>query len=512
MQLSSASIKRAIANIRQSRDTDLFPALKEFDIFFANEEKLEKDLSAIDIGDFKWQEYRRFLIPKDDISYRVAMQLDPVDSILFEAIIFEYGELIERKRIPISERRVFSYRFAPNENGQLYDKKDSWKNFWLTVQEKINSHPFAAYIDIADFYNQVYHHHIENQLVSCEFPNQVVKALKRMLQNTTQTVSHGIPVGNHASHLIAEMYLMSFDEATLTAGYDFCRYADDIFIFCDSEIEAKNAILDAARILDSIKLSLQRHKTKIHNKATLFQQVANMLEGNPVDGLEKDFVDVFNNHTTDPYEQINFYELTKEEQDVFNQYAVTELLSSYLTNEPRYQKISWLYKQLSRVGVNSAVEYTVRNIDLLMPVFHDIALYFLSVAQTQNNPQVEIGTKLLEIYNKSPLVKHNPYYQLSILNLFASSKSFNHLQELIKQFDQLNDNGKREIIISAYSAESVAWIRSIRHEFCNLGSWSKRALIIAASLLQVDERKFFYESIEQNAQSYTMRLLISYLK
>jgi len=499
-------------HIKQHRDTDLFPVLKEYDILFAHEDNLIKKLTSINIGDYEWQDYRRFLIPKDDISYRVAIQLDPIDSILFEAIIFEYGDLIEKKRVPISEKRVFSYRFSPDDNGQLYDKKDSWNSFCQTIQQKSSTYSYALYIDIADFYNQTYHHHIDNQLVSCGFPNQIKRALIHMLQNTTQTVSHGIPVGNYASHLLAELYLISFDEAALTSGYDFCRYADDIYIFVNSEIEAKNAILDVARILDSIKLSIQRHKTKIYDKECLNQRIANMADIDPADGLEKDFIDVFSKHSLDPYERISVFEFTEEERDVFSVSAVTKLLDSYLINEPNYQNISWLYKRLSRVGVDSAVSYTIEKINSLLPAFHDIASYFLSVAETQCGPQLEIGSKLFDFYKNNPLIKHNPYYQLSILHLFASNRSFNHLQEMIKLFEITNDHGRREIILSAYSADAVDWIRGIRHEFGNLGSWSKRAMIIAASLLQPDERKFFYESIKKNSQGYTIQLLMEFLK
>lgn len=106
MNLSEQSIKRAIEHIKKSKDTDLFPMLKEFEIFFDNENDFVNELKAIDIGEYNWQTYRRFIIPKDDVSYRIAVQLDPIDTILYEAIIFEYGILIENERISVSDNRV----------------------------------------------------------------------------------------------------------------------------------------------------------------------------------------------------------------------------------------------------------------------------------------------------------------------------------------------------------------------------------------------------------------------
>ena len=210
--LKRESIMRAIAHISLYGDTDLFPHLKEFEILFNNKDKLIDELVQIDLESYIWQPYRRFIIPKDDVSYRVSIQLDPIDSILFEAIAFEYGCLIEMNRISQVESIVFSNRFDPNDDGQLYNKKDSWKNYWTTIEQKTNFYPYAVYIDIADFYNRIYHHTLENQMIECNFPNQIMKAVKKLIQSTTQTVSQGIPVGPHASHILAEMYLIPLDE------------------------------------------------------------------------------------------------------------------------------------------------------------------------------------------------------------------------------------------------------------------------------------------------------------
>jgi hypothetical protein len=60
---------------------------------------------------------------------------------------------------------VFSHRFAPDGKGQIYDIGDSWNTFWNTCFEHSKSFNFAVILDIADFYNQIYHHTLENQLI-----------------------------------------------------------------------------------------------------------------------------------------------------------------------------------------------------------------------------------------------------------------------------------------------------------------------------------------------------------
>lgn len=72
-----------------------------------------------------WQPYRRFIIPKDEYSYRTAIQLGPIDNLIMVAITYQFGKEIEDKRVPISENKVFNYRFNLKSNGELYDKKEA---------------------------------------------------------------------------------------------------------------------------------------------------------------------------------------------------------------------------------------------------------------------------------------------------------------------------------------------------------------------------------------------------
>lgn len=84
--------------------------------------------------------------------------------------------------MPITENKVFNYRFSPKSDGELYDKKEAWKNFWSVSKEKSKEYGYVVYIDISDFYNRIYHHTLENQLIDCGFENSVIKAIMNMLK------------------------------------------------------------------------------------------------------------------------------------------------------------------------------------------------------------------------------------------------------------------------------------------------------------------------------------------
>ncbi len=124
----------------------------------------------------------------------------------------------------------------------------------------------VATLDITDFYNQIYHHTVENQLIDSGVSNSYKKALVSLLETASDGVSRGLPTGPHGSNLLAEIVLIPLDNFLVLNGLSFCRYVDDIHIFCESHADAQNAIFQVADFLDKTqKLSLNKQKTSILN-------------------------------------------------------------------------------------------------------------------------------------------------------------------------------------------------------------------------------------------------------
>ncbi len=196
-------------------------------------DEVEKSLQATDIGSYSWFAGRSTVVPKGELSFRSATQLDPWDSLILTALIREFGDTIEKKRIPYSEGILFSYRFEPMLDGTMYKMDADWPSFWeRSKEEAVRMGGYVAIADVSSYYNQIYHHRLENQLVSAGVPLEAAKSINRLLGNLTQGVSRGIPVGPHAAHLLAECVFDPIDKNLLTEGYAFCRFVDDIHIFC----------------------------------------------------------------------------------------------------------------------------------------------------------------------------------------------------------------------------------------------------------------------------------------
>src|SRR4051794_25984847 len=194
MKLKEASLNWALRHVRKEGDTDLFPQPFEFEVIRKYWSKVAADLEKIDIGQHSWKGPRRLMVPKSEFGFRAVCQLDPLDSILFAAIVKEIGARIERRRSPSSDQSVFSYRFSPAADGRLYAATTGWEQFWRTSEQHCMTHSHVLVTDVSDFYNQIYHHTIENELDECGVAKHYWFALKNLLANVTEGVSRGVPI------------------------------------------------------------------------------------------------------------------------------------------------------------------------------------------------------------------------------------------------------------------------------------------------------------------------------
>lgn len=213
MPLDSVSIEWALSHLSTLGDSDLFPKPIELNTFLDHRDDLINLLTSREVAQFTPNPARRFMVPKDEFSFRRATQLNIFDSIILTAIMHQYGSGIEKRRTPTGDNVVFSNRYNPQPNYWLYNQDYNWTPFWKQCYEKSKVYSHALLLDISDFYNQIYHHTIENQLIESGFPNQAMKWILGLLESLTAKVSRGIPVGPHAAHLLAEASLIPLDNS-----------------------------------------------------------------------------------------------------------------------------------------------------------------------------------------------------------------------------------------------------------------------------------------------------------
>ena len=513
MKVDSDSLKWAINHLVTLSDSDLFPRPIELDVISELGEDAITFLSNLDLAQVTPGPSRRFIVPKDNLSYRTATQLDPLDSIFLAAIIYKYGGLLEQKRRPKDEERVFSYRFSPDNSGHFYDLDFSWNLFWKKCLKKSKDYPYTVILDISDFYNQIYHHTIENQLIECGLPNQVVKWIMKLLKSITVGVSRGIPIGPHSVHLLAEISLNPVDNSLISRGIEFCRYIDDLIIFCNSEAEARTIVLQVADILDKQqRLILQNQKTKILERDEFQGYCSEMIEDRPINDLEENIANIIKKYSGgNPYQTVYLSDISEEDLKQFNETSINKILSDYLSQEkPDYTGLRWFIRRLSQVGHPSGIKYCVDHFDKLTPAISEICLYFVSVSNFSDIEWPDVGDRLIRLL-ENEIIKSNGYLQMSIYSLFNRKIELNHLDKLLRNYKSVSPLLQREIIIAAYKNGASDWIRELKEQFSVMDIWTKRAFLIACSILPKEERKFFIKQISRDNKPLD-ELIIKYAK
>ncbi len=493
MKLAESSYTWALKSLERLGDSDIFTSPVEFQVLRELGHDAVRRLAACDLSSMIPGPARRFLVPKDDISYRLATQLDPLDSVVFTALIYEFGQLIEARRRPPAEKTVFSHRFAPVPTGQIYATDDSWNQFWDFCYARSNEFVSIVLLDIADFYNQIYHHSLVNELNKAGLPNQATRWVNALCGSLTANVSRGIPVGPHASHLLAELVLCAVDNSLASRGIAFARYVDDIVLFAQSAISARSLILHLANTLDKQqRLILQRHKTKILNRNQFRRHCRAMLKDRPINDLEMELVEIIRKHSHgDPYRTVWLSELSEDEVRKFDPAVLEKIVTRYLrAREPDYIRLRWFIRRLAQVGHPAAIDVLLREFANLLPAISEVCRYFLATSQTAELQWDSVGYNLLDFLNNE-IVASNEYYQLSILSLFSAQKQLNHLPGLLNLYESSSPVLRREIILCAAKHQAIDWLRELKEHYSSMDDWCRRAFLYAMHLLPRDERKVF---------------------
>jgi hypothetical protein len=228
-----------------------------------------------------------------------------------------------------------------------------------------------------------------------------IKFILGLLTFLTQKNSRGIPIGPHVSHLLAELSLIPVDDSLLLKGFDYCRYVDDFVVFTNSYEEARMVFYYLAETLDKQqRLVVQRQKSKIIKSDEFLQLCANMKIDDPLNETEQEILEVIKSHSEDSYSQIKLSDLQPEDLEVLSYDNINDLLYEYIgQSNPNYSRIRWLYRRLAQIGIEHAVDFSITNMEKLIPAINDVCLYLSSASNYYQDDWKKLLKRLLAYWN-----------------------------------------------------------------------------------------------------------------
>jgi hypothetical protein len=502
--VTEESLDFALKHIEVFGDTDIFPIPFEYLAIRHNWAELKKYLLRLDLDSYSTRPLRRTLSPKSLYGFRIATQLDPIDTIIYTAIIYEIGNQLEAARVSIAKNNVYSYRFAPDiSNGRFYNNSIGYRQFIQQCQSLSDKPEYSHVVvaDIADFFPRIYSHPLENMLDSATQKSDYARVIKKMLNKWNNSISYGIPVGQAASRLLAEATISDIDQSLLSENIVYCRFSDDFRIFCKDKKEAYNHLSFLANCLfRNHGLTLQPVKTKILTKTEfkrLFLTTGEMQENKSLSMKFNDILDEIG--IEDCYEEFDYDELSDEDKEMIDSLNLVDILREELAKKDiDYGLTKFILGRLLQINSIEAKDIVLCQMEKLYPLFKDVICYLKGIRKIDTSTKHSIGTQLLHSLSNS-FVSHLEYHKSWILSVFTEDNEWDHQGEFCKLYSKMPDRfSKRKIILAMGRANQYHWFKTNKLDLGQFPAWQKRAFLAAASCLPGDEAIHWYRSIDHS--------------
>lgn len=481
--LDDSSLEWSLIHLNNFYDSDFYPKPFEFDAIKANWTTIKAYIQSLDLEKHIAKTPVTTLAPKSNRTFRAVHQLDPIDSIIYTALVHQAAEKIEKYRIPSSRDIACSYRISPDTDGSFFRKENGYTTFMgkadRLAQTFKKGHVLVC--DIADFYNQIYLHRVNNVL--SEADSETNDVIETFLKSVNTNNSRGIPVGPAPSILIAEAILADIDLKILTYTENFTRYVDDIFIFCSTFEECYELLHNMSLYLyQTHRLIFTSEKTRIISSGT-FRKLYVKLE----DQQEKDSIidQIKEMGSVSKYSELekpseSFEKLNHADKVKVRSKAYKELFERSLALEPlNLGLVRHVLRQAAKYNVRSIVTIIFENFNELLPALREVVIYFNKV----------LNAKAVETYrNEFELLLENEFIDLPYINIWIFTLFQN---EVFNEVDIKIDYSKiqriRERALIAKREKNKTWIKDIKNSVDTLGPWDKRAVFYASSILAKDE-------------------------
>lgn len=473
--ISADTLDFALRHITSYYDTDFFPRAEEF---FAighlwNEVKayiLEADLDQILSAPPLVEPW-----PKTRGGFRVVHRPEPIDSLVYAALAKTVALPVEAVRA--SPEVACSYRLSESDRSFFAD--GSGFNVYRERCENLaKAYPFVLSADIADFYNKIYLHRLQNAIqVATDAPSGISKRIEYFLTSLNTKASQGIPVGPAASIVMAEATLIDADQFIYGRGFDHVRYVDDFRIFGNSHQELEALVQDFCLYLhENHRLSLSAEKTLISKSEDFVKQ-----ELNNQYQLEK--LEILGE-----IEVVNPYTMEVEDIDLAPLDNAGEILLDALERIAKFDSLDLgviraIVRRARAHGITDIASVLMENISFFAPAVNDIALYLDSVT---DQDFVDSHRASLEVLCEDPAAN------LRVVRLWLEWYFSRHLELLkIPKIRLFVSTSKRlrPQARAAIMTSNQAWAKDRKNQLLHYAYWDRRSIVLAAQVLSKDERE-----------------------
>lgn len=504
--LEEYSLNWALTYALEFGDTTIFPRCFEYKAIQNDWESIRDWIRSKDILQWSISPTRTTLAPKHPLSFRRVTQLDPIDFLVFNALIREIGKRLEAARVSVEENVVHSNRFKPDSKGQMFDERVNFGSFQLRSRQLCDTDRYSHVLitDISDYFPRLYHHRIENALEGILGEgHQHCVAIMSLLRQWSDGTSYGIPVGPQICHLLADITITDIDLSLLSEGVQYVRYVDDFRIFCTSEREAYIALNLLASRLDSIHgLTLQQTKTSIVPVDRFLSKQAVDPKDTEQSRLNERIREVLESIGIESLYEARNRTLTAGQVAELEKLNLSELLTACIDGsdfDPGWA--AFILRRLADVSDDSALTTVIENLETLYSILKPVVAYLhsLLIRGMSDATSKTLFTRMIEVLIGEGKVGASSYNRMLITSLFRNSGLIVDQKQLVELFNRFEDTSvRREIVLAMGRHGMDFWLRGKRESLGELSPWLRRAFLAALSCLKKDEFKYWSQMMKQH--------------
>ncbi|MBK3748483.1 RNA-directed DNA polymerase [Stutzerimonas balearica] len=488
--LTDESLEFARQHIFWFYDTDFYPKPFEFKALWHSWEEVKQYLISTPIQQLQTTNPKVLPWLKAKGGYRVVHQLEPLDALIYTALVYICAADIEQARMVPSV--ACSYRISPTDSS-FFAHGSGFPLYRNSCELLSSRHNYVLSTDISDFYNQIYLHRIANSIEAVSTFPKIGSTIENFLMRLNNKASQGIPVGPAASVVLAEAILIDIDQFIANNHVEHVRYVDDIRIFSDSQEELEEILERLVIYLhDQHRLSLSGDKTSIRTTDEfLHEELQNQYQLEKLEILN----DIEAGNPYEIYEEPEDADALDDAEDNTSEDNLSQTLLDALVRAKNFGYVDLavlraIIRRAKSQKIPDLAELILTDIAFFRPVINDVALY-------------------LDSLPSAALLKLKALFSSLCSDRKLESLSTRVWMEwlLTRHPDLLQEQAIRKYVysgntIAASSAAIIqknqAWAKQAKQNLLSLASWNRRASIYSLSALSNDEKNKFISHIMQN--------------
>jgi hypothetical protein len=233
-------------------------------------------------------------VPKDGFGTRPAVVLDPVDRLIYQAIVDAQSKGMSRSL----SKTAYGWRLARRAPvaGEYMDGAIEWRFFRNTLNELSSLYRHALTTDITNFFASIPVQRLLDEIEGDIGRKEQLTALSAFLEAFDQQARRGgLPQRSTASAVLAHRYLRPLDsyldragsslftmKAFRSQGQTNLRWMDDIWVFGRDRKLLRDLQVQTAELLRTLDLEVNSGKTEVLSDEDL-EERAKSIEHSAVD-------------------------------------------------------------------------------------------------------------------------------------------------------------------------------------------------------------------------------------